>query len=166
MAAGARTVFVTGATGLVGSRLCENLVARGDRVLAHRRGALPESRSAGPTWFTGDLCSGGEWEAALAESDAVVHLAGASVAAERWTPARKRELRASRVATTRGLVEAMMRCSKPPATFVCASASGYYGARGEEVLDEGAGPGDDFLAQLCVDWEEAALGARQAGARS
>lgn len=165
MAAGERSVFVTGATGLVGARLCEKLVAGGDRVLAHRRGPPPTARVPGLTWVAGDLSSPGEWESALAESDAVVHLAGASIVAGRWTPARKRELRASRIATTQSLVEAMARCSSPPSALVCASASGYYGARGAEILEEGAAPGGDFLADLCVDWEAAALGAQEVGAR-
>jgi uncharacterized protein len=161
-----QTIFVTGATGLVGSRLCQRLTAGGHRVLAHRRDPGAEAASGpGLTWFSGDLLRQGEWQDALADADAVVHLAGASVARARWTRARKNELRASRIASTQQIVSALARAARPAAVFLCASASGYYGARGEERLDEGSTAGDDFLAGLCVEWEAAALGAREAGVR-
>jgi len=165
VAASGRTIFVTGATGLLGSQLCASLIARGDRVLAHRRGPIPESPSPALTWLGGDLCAAGDWQAALAEADAVVHLAGAPIAKGRWTRARKQELRESRIASTREIATALARMPRPPATFVCASASGYYGPRGGEWLDESSGPGDDFLARLCVDWEAAALTARGSDVR-
>ncbi len=166
MSAARQTIFVTGATGLVGSRLCESLVAGGHRVLAHRRDRGSEPAS-GPnlTWLSGDLLRRGDWQDALADADAVVHLAGAPVAEGRWTRARKNELRASRIASTEQIVFSLARAARPAAVFLCASASGYYGARGEERLDERSPAGDDFLATLCVEWEAAALGAREAGVR-
>ena len=160
-----RTIFVTGATGLVGSRLCDALLAGGCTVLAHSRSARGQARIPGMTWLSGDLTAPGEWQDAVAEADAVVHLAGAPIAQGRWTPARKRELRASRIETTRRIVATLASASAGPSVLVCASASGYYGARGEARLDEGAGPGNDFLARLCVEWEAAAWGASQAGVR-
>ena len=161
-----QTVLVTGATGLVGSRLCQRLIAAGHRVLAHRRDRGVEAVSGpGLTWFSGDLLRQGEWQDALADADAVVHLAGASVAQARWTDARKNALRASRIASTQRIVSALGRVVRPGAVFVCASASGYLGARGDERLDERSPAGHDFLARLCVEWEAAALAARETGVR-
>ncbi len=97
--------------------------------------------------------------------DAVVHLAGESVASGRWTTARKRRIRESRVAGTRHLIRSLARMESPPKTFVCASAIGFYGSRGNELLDEAAEPGAGFLAGVCRDWEEAADAAAEFGAR-
>lgn len=156
---------MTGASGLVGSRLCGELVAAGDRVLAHSRTPGLQASMPGVSWLGGDLTRPGDWQQALAEADAVVHLAGAPIAARRWNAARKRELRDSRILSTRQIAQALGRAPRPPRVFVCASATGFYGARGDEALDESSRPGDDFLARLCVDWEAAALEARGAGVR-
>ena len=165
MAVPSQTIFVTGATGLVGSRLCARLLAAGHRVLAHSRTGEPRGALAGLSWTRGDLAAPGDWREALAEADAVVHLAGAPIAGRRWSAARKDELRSSRVASTRAIVTALADLSAPPGVLVCASASGFYGARRDEVLDENSAPGEDFLARLCVDWEAAAREAETAGVR-
>lgn len=89
--------------------------------------------------------------------DALVHLAGENVAAGRWTAARRRRIRASRGPATRKLVESLGSLERPPRVLVCASAVGYYGDRGGEVLDEDSPPGEGFLAAVCRDWETAAL---------
>lgn len=120
-------VAIAGAHGLIGSELSRAMEERGDEVVR-----LPRFGSA--PWSLGG-------------ADAVVNLAGASVAGRRWTPEYKKEMRDSRVLTTRALVEL-----KPP-VLVNASAVGYYGGRGDETLDESAAPGRDFLAGLCVEWE-------------
>lgn len=159
----ARRIFVTGATGLVGGRLCEELAASGDTVLALTRGRAA-SNQEGVEWIEGDLMRPGAWGDAVASADAVVHLAGESVAATRWTPARKGALVASRVEGTRHLVDAMA-AENGPRALISASAAGFYGRRGEEQLVEGSEPGDDFLARLCVSWESAARRAEQLGAR-
>ena len=160
-----RTVFVTGASGLVGTQLCAQLVAAGDRVLAHSRTPHRQRATPGVSWLGGDLTRPGDWEEVLAGADAVVHLAGAPIAARRWNAARKRELRDSRILSTRQIAQVLARSPKSPRVFVCASATGFYGARGDEALAESSAPGDDFLARLCVDWEAAALEAREAGVR-
>jgi uncharacterized protein (TIGR01777 family) len=97
--------------------------------------------------------------------DAVLHLAGESVAAGRWTTAQKARIRDSRVVGTRHLVQGIVQSARRPAVLVSASAVGYYGDRGEEELTESARPADDFLAQVCVEWEQEALAAEKAGVR-
>ena len=96
---------------------------------------------------------------------AVFHLAGESVANGRWTKARKQRIRDSRVTGTRNLVAGLERLAARPAVLVSGSAVGYYGPRGDETLTESASPGHDFLAEVCVAWEEAALEARPLGIR-
>src|SRR5712692_1458038 len=119
----------------------------------------PERRRWGPV--------SGELDAAAAEgADAVVHLAGASIAERRWSGARKRLLRASRVDATRHVVSALAKLARPPQVFLSASAVGYYGDRGDEELTEQSGPGNDFLAGLARDWEAEAARAEQFGART
>jgi uncharacterized protein (TIGR01777 family) len=96
---------------------------------------------------------------------AVINLAGESIAGGRWTAARKQALRDSRILSTRSLAAAVAAASTPPAVFVSGSAVGYYGNRGNEVLSENAGAGDDFLAHLCVEWEAEARPAARDGVR-
>jgi uncharacterized protein (TIGR01777 family) len=97
--------------------------------------------------------------------DAVIHLAGESIVG-RWTAAKKRKIRESRVAGTLNLAQALARAEEKPKVFVCGSAIGYYGNRGDEVLSEGSAPGTGFLAQVCREWEDAAAPAVQAGIRT
>jgi uncharacterized protein (TIGR01777 family) len=126
-------VVVAGASGLIGSALMKALRTRGDEALA-----LPRYGTA--AW-------------SVEGADAVVNLAGASVAGKRWSPAYKKEILDSRVLSTRALVEAIANAQRRPRVLVNASAVGYYGGRGDEVLDESAGPGADFLARVSREWE-------------
>lgn len=147
-------VFVTGATGLIGRALCEALVRRGDAVTALSRSPDAARRlPAGVRAVTGDPTVAGPWQDALARADACVNLAGEPLDA-RWNAERKRRFHASRVDATRN-VATVLRAGGP-AVLVSASAVGFYGDRGDEVLDEDSAPGDDFLAGLCRDWEAAA----------
>jgi uncharacterized protein (TIGR01777 family) len=139
-------VAVTGASGLIGTRVAAALRARGDEVVAV------------------SLRSGPPAPATLAGCDAIVHLAGEPVA-QRWTDGARERIRSSRIEGTRGLVAAIAAADPPPPTLVSASAVGYYGARGDERLDESAAPGDDFLAGVCVAWEREARAAAQHGVR-
>jgi uncharacterized protein (TIGR01777 family) len=109
---------------------------------------------------TGDIDS-----AKLATVDGVVHLAGAGVAAKRWTDSYKFEIRDSRVRGTTLLCETLARGEDKPAVLVSASAVGYYGDRGDELIDESSPPGKGFLAEVCKDWEAATAPARDAGIR-
>lgn len=164
-------IFVTGGTGLVGHRLVRQLVQRGDTVVAltRRPDTARERLGSGVTIASGDPMQSGPWLDALAECDGVVNLAGENVFAKRWSSAFKELLRASRVQSTddvvQGLARQPRRSSGEPKVLVNASAIGYYGPRGDELLDEASSPGDDFLAQLCMDWERAARAAESHGVR-
>ncbi len=147
-------VVVTGASGTIGTALARALRERGDTVTGVTRSPAGQGAAGGIDWRSWDDLAN-----AVAGSDAVVHLAGAGVADKRWSAARKRELRESRVDTARRIVAAIQAASDKPSVFVSGSAVGIYGSRGDELLTEESAPGDDFLAQLCVDWEAAAGGA-------
>jgi uncharacterized protein (TIGR01777 family) len=126
-------VVLAGASGLIGTRLAAALEARGDEVVR-----LPRFGTA-------------PWS--IEGADALVNLAGASVAGKRWSPEYKKAILDSRVLTTRALVEAIGKAQRKPQVLVNASAVGYYGGRGDEVLEESAGPGADFLADVVSRWE-------------
>ncbi|HEY3266783.1 MAG TPA: TIGR01777 family oxidoreductase [Armatimonadota bacterium] len=153
-------VAITGATGFIGRALTAALTERGDSVVAFTRpgGAAPARDAAiqALPWPPGP----GEFPAV----DAVVHLAGESVAG-RWTDAKKQAIRASRVEGARQLLAAMARATRRPSALVSASAVGYYGDRGEESLSESAPPGADFLAEVCRAWEAEAERAEEIGLR-
>jgi hypothetical protein len=162
--------LVSGATGLVGGRLVPRLVAEGFGVRALSRDpARLRTRLAA----FGDAAQAAGWDgttpppAALAGTDSVVHLAGEPVFGGAPSAARRARIRSSRIESTEALVAAIGRQpeSERPRTLVCASAVGYYGDRGEERLDETASAGRGFLAQVCEDWERAALAATPLGVR-
>jgi hypothetical protein len=152
-------VVVTGSSGLIGSALIPALVAGGHVVRRLVRGspAVGDAR-----W---DPVAGTLGPDALADADAVVHLAGESVAAGRWTAARKARIRDSRVGATSLLARSMATLDRRPKVFVSASAVGFYGDRGDALVDEGAGPGRGFLADVCKEWEAATRPAADAGVR-
>ncbi len=156
-----RTVAVTGASGLIGRALAADFAAAGTRVvrLVRRPPQMPDEIRWDPEAGLPD-------PAGLAGIDALVHLAGENVGSGRWTAARKARIRSSRVDSTRALVASLARVRPPPAAFVCASAIGFYGNRGDELLTEASPPGRGFLADVCRDWEAAAAAAADAGLRS
>lgn len=152
-------VLLTGASGFVGSALAARLEKGGHRVVPLRRAAADSA--SGPTW---NPHAGQVHLEPAGALDAVVHLAGENIA-QRWTRAAKARIRGSRVDATRLLCEALARLAQPPQVLVCASATGFYGDRGDEVLDERSGPGSGFLPEVCQAWEAAADAARQRGIR-
>jgi uncharacterized protein (TIGR01777 family) len=158
-------IIVSGASGLVGSALTRELRAEGHDVwhLVRRARSV---RSLAQHEIGWDPPSAQVDVPALEAADAVVHLSGASISDGRWTEARKQVLRSSRIDSTRVLVDSMMRLRQPPKVFVCASAIGYYGNRGDEMLTESSGPGHDFLSLLARDWEAEANRAGHAGIRT
>lgn len=153
-------VAITGASGLVGTALGRALEVEGHDVVRMGRGPR-ESRGA-------DWDGAGGWfrDGVFDGVTAVVHLSGASIGDGRWTDERKAALRHSRIDTTRALVAHLESLSERPEVFVCASAVGYYGDRGDENLTEGALPGRGFLAQLVADWEAEASRAQHLGIRT
>jgi uncharacterized protein (TIGR01777 family) len=155
-----RTVAVTGATGLIGSALVTRLRAAGYIV----RRLLRSPRHAGPGDVVWDPARGALPPMALDGVDAVVHLAGEPVA-HRWTADRKRAIRDSRVRSTELLAQAVRALPRKPRVLLSGSAVGYYGNRGDELLDEASPPGTDFLAQTCVEWERATAPVADAGVR-
>jgi hypothetical protein len=154
-------VALTGASGLIGRHVAAALRQAGHRVdPLVRRAPQP-----GTTEIRWDPARGDVDAQALSAVDAVVHLAGETIAAGRWTPARKAAIRDSRVLGTMLLSQCLAQFDPPPRVFVSASAIGYYGDRGDEMLDESHPPGHGFLADVCREWEAATAPARQAGIR-
>ena len=159
-------VLVSGSTGLIGNMLVSDLRQAGHIVCRLVRRETQVERQTTPEGFdvkwnpeTGEL--GG----AAVSADAVVNLAGASIADGRWTAERKKLLRTSRVDSTAMLVRALAKMATRPRVLVSASATGYYGNRGEEILNEDSGPGHDFLGGLASDWEAEARKAEVLGIR-
>lgn len=156
-------ILISGASGLVGTALSASLASQGHTVHKLARAATRAVREPGAVrWYL----EGNEFDAKAAEgTDAVVHLAGVSIAAGRWSEARKKEIYNSRVEATRFLVANFARLKQPPKVLLSASAVGYYGSRGDEQLSEESPPGSDFLAGLAREWEAAAAEAEGFGAR-
>jgi uncharacterized protein (TIGR01777 family) len=148
-------VAITGASGLVGTALQARLKTEGHAV-------RPLARGQGKDW---DPETGWIRPAVLEGVDAIVHLSGASIGEGRWSAKRKRELVDSRVGSTRLLITAMSGMEHPPA-LISASAIGYYGNRGDQVLDETSGKGDGFLAGVVQQWEDEVAKAEAIGART
>jgi uncharacterized protein (TIGR01777 family) len=164
-------VFVTGGTGLVGTRLIRRLCERNDQVvILSRRPAVARERfDASCTVVEGDPMQPGAWTDAISDCDAVIHLAGENVFGRRWSADFKALLHDSRVRSTENIVAALAKSPRTPSggakTLVNASAIGYYGPHGDEELTEDSPPGDDVLARLCIDWEKAARGVLGSGVR-
>lgn len=150
-------IIVAGGSGFLGGPLVQRLVARGDEVAVLTRDPAKVRVGRPVEWHPPEQ---GSWSAEVAGADAVINLAGENIGDGRWTPERKRRLLASRLDATSALVAAMKNGAKPQ-TLVNASAIGYYGPRGDEVLDESAPRGQGFLAELVERWEAAARQAPQ-----
>lgn len=175
-------VVITGGTGFIGSRLAASLLADGHSVVILTRQSPEQAKArhpnlSGVTWLSwpGDARPNrhtdhpdhlrAPWTNALDGADAVVHLAGSSIAAGRWNQKQKAAIRQSRIESTRRLVRALQHLSRPPRLLICASAVGYYGSRGDDVLTEQSEPGNDFLASVCREWEAEAEAAASLGTR-
>lgn len=148
-----KRVTITGATGRVGRCLVAALKDRGDEVCVLSRNPERASRALGVEAMAWDPKAGAAPAEALAGRDAVVHLAGEDVG-QRWTDDVKAEIRSSREDGTRNLVAGMLAAEPRPGALVCASASGYYGPHGDEIVDESSPAGRDWLADVCVRWEQ------------
>ncbi|MGW6746443.1 TIGR01777 family oxidoreductase [Streptomyces sp. NPDC055025] len=158
---GPMRIAVTGSTGLIGTALVRSLRADGHEVVRLVRHPARGGDEA-------------EWDPlrqyvdarALLGCEAVVHLAGAGIADRRWTEAYRKEIRDSRVLGTAAVAEAVATLDEPPRVLVCGSAIGFYGDTGDRPADEDTRPGNGFLPSLCVEWEEAAQAAEEAGVRT
>lgn len=154
---------ISGGTGFIGQRIVKRLLQDGHYVGVWSRKPGLEKRAAVQS-FLWDPLAGEPPEESVDKMDAVLHLAGEPVA-QRWNRAVKQRIRDSRVLGTRRLVDAIGRVPHKPGVLVCASAVGYYGDRGDEVLTESAPPGEGFLADVCREWEAEACRAAQFGLR-
>jgi uncharacterized protein (TIGR01777 family) len=153
------TVAITGGSGFIGGRLVDALRNQGDDVIPFSRKARPGSNSV--QW---DPTSGPPPADAIERADAFIHLAGEPVA-QIWTAGAKERIRQSRVAGTRHVVDGIAAAANKPKVLVCASAIGYYGFRGDEILTEESAPGSGFLPDVCIEWEREADRAAEFGVR-
>jgi hypothetical protein len=153
-------ILITGSTGMVGATLIQAL-----KVASHEVARLLRTGNAAGTDLTWNPNAGSIDAARLEGFDAVVHLAGESIASGRWTPARKERILQSRVKGTRLLAESLAGLKRPPKVLVSASAIGYYGDRGAAVLSEESAPGTGFLTDVCRAWESATEAAGNKGIR-
>ncbi|HEY9902776.1 MAG TPA: TIGR01777 family oxidoreductase [Candidatus Sericytochromatia bacterium] len=159
-------VAITGATGFVGSRLVEELQARGHQPLIltrNRDAALKAFPKVEAVAYT--PTESGSWQEAIAGCDGVVHLAGEPIAESRWTPKQKQEILTSRQLSTRKIVEAIAKSNPKPSVLVNASAIGYYGTSETASFDETSPSSNDFLAEVCQAWEAEAQKVKQVGVR-
>ena len=158
-------LVVTGATGFIGSALCPRLLEQGHSLTLFTRGT-PRDASTGVKrwqhWTPGALR---DWDVELDGADGVINLSGEPLAEKKWTHTQRRRLVKSRVDATQSLVQACAKAKQKPKFLINASAVGYYGARDDEEITETEPPGEDFLSQLCRDWEEEAKKAEALGMR-
>ncbi len=149
-------ILISGSSGLVGSALVTSLFTKGCTVQALQRNTGEDSHR--PYWDTSPLAGRDNF-------DAIVNLAGENVAEGRWTAEKKEAILNSRIDSTRALVDYIAGLAQKPEVFLCASAAGYYGDRGDEVLDETSGLGSSFLADVCDRWERESARVLQMGVR-
>lgn len=164
-------IIITGGSGLIGRALTESLASDGHKVIILSRNpsgvkGLPDGVDI--VQWDGKTADG--WGYLVEGADAIVNLAGESIAGKglipsRWTAERKQRIRQSRLDAGKAVMMALEAAAHPPAVLVQASAIGYYGVHADEVLDENSPPGADFLANLCVDWEASTQGAEALGVR-
>jgi len=158
-------VLVTGASGMIGSTVCDALLARGDEVVALSRDP-GRARATNPTvsWHAWHPATERPPAAAFEGVDAVMNLIGENIN-QRLTPAAKQRIYDSRVRATKNLVDGMAAAETSPGVLVSQCAVGYYGDNGEAIVDESTPPADDWTGQLCADWEAAAMDAASGGVR-
>lgn len=156
-------ILITGGTGFIGTFLCEQLARDGHYLTLISRSPekYAEESAKNQSYISWDS----DLFKAMDKADVVINLVGENLFGKRWTDEVKKRLYSSRIDLTNKLVDAMRESSTPPELMISASGINYYGASGDEVLTEEKGPGDDFLANLCVDWEAAAMKAQELGVR-
>ncbi len=158
-------LIITGATGFIGSRLTDGLGDPINSLVLLSRKPPSEVNVTKKEWLAWQPGTAGDWEKVIDGADGIINLAGEPIAGKRWSEAQKENLRASRVNSTRSLVEAIGKAKIRPKFMISASAVGYYGAHDNETVTERTGAGADFLARLCLAWEQEALKAESFGVR-
>jgi hypothetical protein len=158
-------IVITGATGFIGAILADRLWQQFHSLALFSRRPPHEVGVTKREWFFWDPPAGGPWQEAVDGADGIIHLAGEPIAGKRWSARQKEVLRASRIDSTRSLVNAVAGAKTKPKFFLSASAVGYYGSRGDEIVTEASPPGSDFLSALCAEWEEEAVKAEAHGVR-
>lgn len=160
-------ILITGAAGLIGSKICKELLRRNYEITAFTRNVesakrkLPEVKN----FVLWNYKNPDEWESEISGKDVVIHLAGANISGKRWNENYKKIILQSRGISTRNLVNAIKRVSVKPSVFISSSAVGYYGNCGDEILTEENKAGNDFLANVCKAWEDEAEKVEAAGVR-
>jgi len=158
-------LVIAGASGFIGSMLVQRLWQRGDSLVLLSRKSRSPAAAINTDWLVWQPGESGGWEESIDEADGIVNLAGEGIAEKRWTERQKEMIRSSRIDSTRALVHAIAKAKAKPKFLINASAVGYYGARGDETLTEESAPGKDYLARVCVAWEEEARKAQDHGVR-
>lgn len=152
-------VLITGGTGFIGRALSRELRISGYNVIVSTRRKTDSKEKL--TWVPPELIP----PETISNIDAVINLAGESIAEGKWTKERKERILSSRVATTRALVQSIQNASTRPKVLISASAVGYYGPRADNIITEDSSPGSDFLAEVCKAWEAEALKIQESGVR-
>ena len=158
-------IVIAGGTGFLGRPLTDRLISEGHDVVILTRRVSPQLRARAVVWSPGEhVDATGSWPREVDGADAVINLAGESIAGKRWSPSHKKQILESRIHATRSLAAAIAAASRPPSVFASGSAVGYYGPLGDELAVETTPAGSDFLAQVCQQWEAEAN--RAAGPRT
>ena len=158
-------LVITGASGFIGRALCDKLLAQGHALILFTRGSPRDANTGTKRWLHWTPGALREWDVALDGADGVINLAGEPIAEKKWTPTQRRRIEKSRIDATHSLVQACAKAKQRPQFLINASAVGYYGPHGDEMITEEIAPGNDFLSVLCRDWEEEAKKAEELGMR-
>jgi uncharacterized protein len=158
-------LVVTGATGFIGTPLCERLLQQGHTLTLLTHSTPRDADSAAKRWVYWTPGALREWGTAVNGADGVINLAGEPIAAKKWTHLQRHRIETSRIDGTNSLVQAIARAAARPKFLISASAVGYYGPRGDETVTEETPPGDDFLSFVCRGWEEETKRAEELGLR-
>lgn len=158
-------LVIAGSTGFIGAPLCDELLAQGHALTLLTRGSPRGTNSGTRRWLHWTPGTLRDWDAALDGVDGVINLAGEPIAEKKWTNSQRRRIEKSRIDATHSLVQACAKAKSKPGFLINASAVGYYGPRGDEVVTEESTAGNDFLGALCQRWEEEARKAEDLGIR-